>query len=81
VKLTKEMTKSKDDDPRASFVYDEVVKYNAVDPDMPIPQQKLAWMQDLFIKTGNLNKPVDLAKFIDASVRDKALALAGQVQN
>jgi hypothetical protein len=34
-------------------------------------------MQNLFVKTGNLKTPVDLSKFADASVRDKALALVG----
>jgi len=81
VKLTKTLTGSKDDDPRASYVYDEVLKLSAIDPEMPIQQDKLAWMRDLFVKTGVLKAPVDLAKFIDNSVRDKALALTGPAKN
>jgi hypothetical protein len=73
VKLTKEMTSAKDDDPRASFVFDEVNRYNAVDPEMPISEKRMDWMQNLFIKTGNMKTPVDLKKFIDVSVREKAL--------
>jgi hypothetical protein len=34
-------------------------------------------MKDLFVKTETLTSPVDLDKFIDGSVREKALALAG----
>jgi NitT/TauT family transport system substrate-binding protein len=77
VKLTREMTGAKPDDPRAEYVYDEVVKLGAVDPEMDIDKRKLAWMQDLFVKTETLQKPVDLDKFVDGSVREKALKLAG----
>ena len=77
VKLTREMTSAKDDDPRAEFVFDEVVKLNAVDTEMSIDRRKLSWMKDLFVKTETLTSPVDLDKFVDGSVREKALALAG----
>ena len=78
VKLAKEMTDAKSEDARASFVFDEVAKYRAIDPDMPIPMEKLAWMMDLFVKTENLAKPMDLSKFVDAGQREKALALANK---
>ena len=45
---------------------------------MPIPMDKLAWMQELLIKTGNLTRPLDLAKMTDGEPREKALALAGK---
>ena len=77
VKLTREMTSAKDDDPRAEFVFDEVVKLNALDTEMGIDRRKLGWMKDLFVKTEVLTSPVDLEKFIDGSVREKALAIAG----
>jgi hypothetical protein len=35
-------------------------------------------MQDWIIKSGNMTKPIDLAKAIDGSVRTKALALLGK---
>jgi NitT/TauT family transport system substrate-binding protein len=53
-----------------------VKKYSAVDPNMPIPMNKLAWLRDLLVTTGNLTKPVDLDKFVDADVRTKALQMA-----
>jgi NitT/TauT family transport system substrate-binding protein len=74
VKLAKEMTDAKPDDARASFVFDEVAKYKAVDPEMPIPMEKLGWMMELFVRTENLAKPMDLTKFVDAGPRQKALA-------
>lgn len=78
VKLTKEMTDAKPEDTRAAFVFDEVKKYGAIDPDMGIPMEKLGWMMDLFVKTENLAKPMDLTKFVDAGPREKALALASK---
>jgi hypothetical protein len=45
---------------------------------MPIPMEKLAWMRELLTKTGNLTKPLDLAKLTDDGPRAKALELAGK---
>ena len=78
IRLAKEMTEAKVDDPRAAYIYDEVVRFSAITPDMPIPMDKLAWMRELLTKTGNLTKPLDLAKLIDDGPRTKALELAGR---
>jgi hypothetical protein len=78
IRLAKEMTEAKADDPRAAYIYDEVVRYAAVTPDMPIPMDKLAWMRELLTKTGNLSKPLDLTKLTDDGPRAKALELAGK---
>jgi len=78
VSLTREITEAKPDDPRPGFIFDEVVKHGDVDPDMKIPQGKLSWLQDLLVKTGSVEKPIDIAKMIDPGVRDKALARVGQ---
>jgi hypothetical protein len=43
---------------------------------MAIPMNKLAWMRDLLVTTGNLTKPVDLDAFVDTDVRAKALQIA-----
>lgn len=75
IELTREITHAKPDNPLPAFTYDEVKRYSAVDPDMPIPMNKLAWLRDLLVKTGNLTQPVDLEKFVDADVRTKALQL------
>jgi NitT/TauT family transport system substrate-binding protein len=78
VKLAKEVTQAKADDVRAEYVFDEVIKYSAIDPTMPIPADKINWMRELLVKTGNLTAPVDVEKMIDGSVREKALALTSQ---
>jgi NitT/TauT family transport system substrate-binding protein len=75
IKLAKTITQAKPDDERAAYVYDEVTKYKAIDPMMPIPRDKLDWMKGLLTRTGTLTAPVDLDKMIDGSVREKALAL------
>jgi ABC-type nitrate/sulfonate/bicarbonate transport system substrate-binding protein len=78
IKLAKEMTEAKADDPRAAYIYDDVVRFSAITPDLAIPTDKLAWMRELLTKTGNLTKPVDLAKLTDGGPRAKALELAGR---
>jgi NitT/TauT family transport system substrate-binding protein len=78
INLTKQVTGAKPDDPRAAYIFDEVVRYSAVNPDMPIPLDRLAWMQEVLLKTGNLTKTVDLATMADDSVRMKALDLVGK---
>lgn len=78
VALAKEVTEAKPDDPRAAYIFDEVNRYSAIDPDMPVPLDKLAWMQDLLIRTGNLSKAIDLRAMIDDAPRTKALALVGK---
>jgi NitT/TauT family transport system substrate-binding protein len=78
IRLAKEMTEAKADDPRAAYIYDEVVRYSAITPEMPIPMEKLAWMRELLTKTGNLTKPLDLAKLTDDGPRAQALELAGK---
>ena len=77
VKLSQQMTDAKPEDPKAAYVFDEVTQYNAVDPAMPIPREKLAWMKDLLVRTENLTVPLDLDKMIDGSIREKALAAVG----
>jgi NitT/TauT family transport system substrate-binding protein len=78
IELATKITEAKPDDPRAPYVFDEVKKYSAIDPEMPIPLEKLAWMRELLTKTGNLTKPVDFAKLADGSAREKALGVVGK---
>jgi NitT/TauT family transport system substrate-binding protein len=76
VALTREVTGAKADDPRPEFVFDETVKKRDFDPDVPIPMDKLAWMQEQLAKTGNVRNPMDLNKLVVPAVRAKALELA-----
>jgi NitT/TauT family transport system substrate-binding protein len=78
IKLTVEVTSAKADDPRPAFVYDDVVKTHAVDPELPIPMDKLSWMQDEMVKLGQIPKAGDMTKMVDTDVRAQALARAGK---
>jgi NitT/TauT family transport system substrate-binding protein len=78
IALTREIIEAKPDDPRASFVFDSVVKHRDIDPEIAIPMEKLDWMQNELVKTGNLQRPGDLGKIADPTLRAKALELAGK---
>src|SRR5262252_7595260 len=41
--LTREITLAKPDNPQPAFIYDEIKRLSAVDPDMAIPMNKLVW--------------------------------------
>jgi len=75
IKLTFEVTKAKPDDPRPAFIYDEAVRHKDVDPEIGLPMEKLAWMQEMLLKNGSMPKGIDLAKVVAPDVRAKALAL------
>jgi NitT/TauT family transport system substrate-binding protein len=78
IALTREIIETKPDDPRAAYVFDTVVKNRDVDPEIAIPKDKLDWMQEELVKTGNLQKAGDLTKIIDPTLREKALELVGK---
>ena len=78
VALTNKITHAKADDPRAPYIYDEVKRISAIDPTMPLPMDKLAWMRDLLLKTGNLKTTVDVNKLVAPGPREAALKLLGK---
>jgi NitT/TauT family transport system substrate-binding protein len=75
IKLTNDITGSKPDDLRPAFVYDWAVKVGAIGADLPIPMDKLDFIQKMAVSVGSMPKPIDLSKVVDTSVREKALTL------
>jgi NitT/TauT family transport system substrate-binding protein len=75
IKLTHDITGSKPDDPRPAFVYDWAVKVGAIGTDLPIPMDKIDFIQKMAVSVGSMAKPIDLATVVDPSVREKALQL------
>jgi NitT/TauT family transport system substrate-binding protein len=73
--LAHELTGAKPDDPRAAFVFDEAVRTGVIGTDLPLPLDKLEFMQKQLVTTGTLARPGDLEKMIDKGVREGALAL------
>lgn len=77
VRLARELTGAKPDDPRPAYIFDLAVETKAVAPELPIPLDRLAWLQDQLVASGNLNKAGDIAKLVDGNLRAKALELIG----
>jgi NitT/TauT family transport system substrate-binding protein len=75
IRLTHEITGSKPDDPRPAFVFDEAVRAKVIATDLPIPLDKLDFMQKQLVIAGNLTNPGDLERMIDKGAREEALAL------
>jgi NitT/TauT family transport system substrate-binding protein len=75
--LTRKVIHAKPDDPRPEFVYEDAVEHHAVAPDLPLPKEKLDWIQEQLVKAGKLKKPLDLKTVTAPEYREKALKLAG----
>ncbi|MBI3703974.1 MAG: ABC transporter substrate-binding protein [Rhizobiales bacterium] len=78
IALTRELIHAKPDDPRPAYAFDDTVKHGLVDAAVPLPLDKLSWMQAELVKAGNLKTPIDLAKITDASIRAEAEKRVGK---
>jgi NitT/TauT family transport system substrate-binding protein len=78
IRLTRDAIHAKPDDPRPAYAYDDTLKRRAIDPDVTLPLDKLNWMQNELVKSGNLKAPVDLAKITDPEIREAAAKLVGK---
>jgi NitT/TauT family transport system substrate-binding protein len=76
--LTREASDTKPDDPRPAFVFDDAVKTGAIAPDLPIPMDKLAWMQDQLVELGQIPKAGDLTNMVDTEIRVEAMKRVGK---
>jgi NitT/TauT family transport system substrate-binding protein len=77
IALTREITRAKPDDPRPAFVYDDAIQHNAVDPTLPLPAEKIQWIQEQMVKAGRLKAPLDLNAVTAPEYREKALQVVG----
>jgi NitT/TauT family transport system substrate-binding protein len=75
IRVAGEVAGLKPGDPRPGFVFDAAVRTNAVAPDLPLPLEKLDFMQKELVRDGTLTRPADVEKMIDAGLREEALAL------
>ncbi len=76
--LAHKLTQEKADDPRAAFIFDDTVAHHAVDPTLPLPKDKLQWVEEQLVKAGKIAKPIPVDEVIAPEYREKALKLAGQ---
>ena len=77
IALTRDIIHAKPDDPRPAFVYDDAVEHKAVDPALPLPAEKIQWIQEQMVKAGKLAKPLDMKTVTAPEYREKALKLVG----
>jgi len=81
IRITREITGMKADDPRPEFIFKEAARPDTgIDPSMPIPMHKLEWLQGELLKVGTLAQPLDLRRLVDTDIRTQALARAGLQQ-
>jgi ABC-type nitrate/sulfonate/bicarbonate transport system substrate-binding protein len=73
--LAAKITKKPPSDPIFAAVYDEAKQGNYVSTTAEVPADKIKWLQDVLLKAKKLTKPVDIAQYIDPSVRADALKL------
>ncbi len=78
IKLTQETIHAKPDDGRPAYAFDDTLKQRAIDPDATLPLDKLNWLQNELVKSGNLKAPIDLARIIDADIRVEAIKRAAK---
>jgi NitT/TauT family transport system substrate-binding protein len=78
IRITREVTGMKANDPRPEFMFKEAARpATGIDPTMPIVMDKLEWLQGELIKAGNLAQPYDLGRLVNADIRAEALKRAG----
>jgi NitT/TauT family transport system substrate-binding protein len=75
VALTQKIIHAKPDDPRPAFVYDDAVINDAIDPTLPLPVEKLNWLQEQLVKAGKLKESLDLKTVIAPEFRERALKM------
>ena len=80
MKITREIASIRADDPRPEFVFAESIKHGDFDPEMNVAKDKLAWLQNLLVETGDITRPVDIAKTYDETIRKDAAALADRAR-
>jgi NitT/TauT family transport system substrate-binding protein len=77
IALTRQIINAKPDDPRPDFVYDDAIQNRAVDPTLPLPADKIQWIQEQMVKAGRLKAPLDLSAVTAPEYREKALKAIG----
>ena len=78
IALTRAKTGAKPDDPKPAFAYDDTLKNKSIDAEVPLPLDKLKWLETELVKAGSLKTDFDVAKMTDVSIRDEAVKRAGK---
>ncbi len=78
VALTQSSTGAKPDDPRAAFMFDEVIRQHYIDPTLPLPVATFQAMQHKLKELGVVAQDVDVSHIAVEGPRQKALELVGR---
>jgi NitT/TauT family transport system substrate-binding protein len=78
LQVTREVTEAAADDPRPAFIYDDALRSGVVQPDFPIPVDKLVWMQQQLVELGQIPQTGGIAAAINTEIRAQALARVDQ---
>ena len=68
------------DNPRITYLYDDLKNGHMVTPTMEIPRDKIAWLQNFRIQLGLQKERVTLDTLLDDSYQQKALTVAKNVR-
>jgi NitT/TauT family transport system substrate-binding protein len=74
--LTQSAIHAKPDDPRPAYAFDDTINRHAIDPSVPLPIDKLNWMQNELVRAGNLKAPFDLTTMTAPDIRAEAVKRA-----
>lgn len=78
VALAREVADLDADSPIPEYIYDEAIRYSAVTPDLAVPIDMLQWTDDMMVRHGAAQGNRDVTEFVDDSLRQEALRLAGR---
>jgi len=80
IRVAHEITGAKPDDPRPAFVFDAAARTGVIGTELPLPLDKLEFIQKQLVSSGTLARPGDIEKMIDRGAREEALALLARGQ-
>src|SRR5882672_3979330 len=78
IRITREVTGVKGDDPRPEFMFEEASRpATGIDPTMPLIMDKLEWLQGELVKSANRAQPYDRGRVVNSEIRAEARKRAG----
>jgi NitT/TauT family transport system substrate-binding protein len=77
IRIAREVAGLKGDDPRPDTIFEVAIGPTGIDPTMPLPLDKIDWMQEQLLRAGNMTRRFESAKMVEADVRAQALSRAG----
>jgi len=73
--LSKTVSRLPDNDETAAYAFDEATKPGVISPTFDIDVDKLNWLRDVLVKTGNIAEGFEPSSMVEESIREGALEL------